>query len=256
MPFGKQDKYENMNHPFILSIAGLDPSNGAGLGADLKVFQNLRLYGLSVCTALTVQNDYEFEAVYWTPLEQIIAQIDKLLERYNCKYIKIGIVENETILLAILKHLQSYNSEVKIVWDPVIKASAGFEFHKTFSKEKLLEILKEVYIVCPNKSEYDFMLDIATKEELLEASIFYVKSYGKDGMFINDLLFYENKNIKYFSKKKTSIQKHGSGCIFSSALSGYLRLNKDVITASREAHAYVQKYLNSSKSLLGWYESE
>ena len=88
--------------PNILTIAGFDPSNGAGLTADVKTFETLKCYGLSVCTANTIQDDSEFKACHWMPVEVILDQIEVLFKRFQINYVKIGIVENwETLSLLV-----------------------------------------------------------------------------------------------------------------------------------------------------------
>ena len=75
--------------PYILSIAGFDPSNGAGFVADVKTFEALKCYGLSVCTANTIQNDVEFTNCYWTPIDIIKKQIEILFNRFKIDVVKI-----------------------------------------------------------------------------------------------------------------------------------------------------------------------
>lgn len=79
------------NIKYILSIAGFDPSSGAGVTSDVKTFEAHNLYGLSVCTAVTVQNDVDFEAVYWVEMRTIMQQIETLFRRFQIDIVKIGI---------------------------------------------------------------------------------------------------------------------------------------------------------------------
>ena len=86
-----------MSHPlrpYALSIAGFDPSAGAGLLADVKTLEASGVYGLGVCTALTVQNDVAFERVNWVSAADIRDQIRILLVRFRVDFIKIGLVES------------------------------------------------------------------------------------------------------------------------------------------------------------------
>ena len=79
---------------YILTIAGFDPTNGAGLTSDLKTFQAHGLYGLSVCTAVTVQNTSEFNTSHWLETEVILDQIKILFKEFKIDVVKIGIVQN------------------------------------------------------------------------------------------------------------------------------------------------------------------
>ncbi|MEM6724690.1 MAG: bifunctional hydroxymethylpyrimidine kinase/phosphomethylpyrimidine kinase, partial [Bacteroidota bacterium] len=128
-----------MDHPFdrpiVLSIGGHDPSGGAGLNADLKTFEQFRVYGLSVCTALTVQNGEQFEAIKWTAPQLIGDQIDILARKFQPVTAKVGIIENLDVLEQVVNRLKAHWPKLKIVWDPVLKASAGFVFHDSQPKE-------------------------------------------------------------------------------------------------------------------------
>ena len=88
--------------PNILTIAGFDPSNGAGLTADIKTFEALKCYGLAVCTANTVQNDIEFKDCHWISKSVIKKQIEVLFTQFKIDVVKIGIVENWKILSEIV----------------------------------------------------------------------------------------------------------------------------------------------------------
>ena len=81
-------------HPKTLTIAGLDPSSGAGLTADIKTFEALKCYGLAVCTANTIQNDVEFDSCYWVDVSVIKNQIALLFKQFSINFVKIGIIEN------------------------------------------------------------------------------------------------------------------------------------------------------------------
>ena len=91
---------------YILTIAGFDPTNGAGLTSDLKTFQAHGLYGLSVCTAVTVQNTSEFNTSHWLETEVILDQIKILFKEFKIDVVKIGIVQNWEVLSLIIKELK------------------------------------------------------------------------------------------------------------------------------------------------------
>src|SRR5580700_49814 len=97
----------NQGRPYVLSIAGLDPSAGAGILADIKTFENNGVYGLGVVSALTWQNDVEFEKIEWLDCYKIIQQVGILLRRFDIKYIKIGLVENMNVLHQIIGFLKA-----------------------------------------------------------------------------------------------------------------------------------------------------
>lgn len=96
-----------VKNKYILSIAGLDPSSGAGITSDIKTFEAHGLYGLSVCTAITIQNDINFKQCVWTEPAVIQSQIETLLNRFDISVVKIGIIESYKITLDILLQLRN-----------------------------------------------------------------------------------------------------------------------------------------------------
>jgi hydroxymethylpyrimidine/phosphomethylpyrimidine kinase len=114
----------------VLTIAGYDPSAGAGVLADIKAFEHCKVYGQAVCTALTLQNEELFSKPGWLSWEQIKLQLEVLSRVRNFCYIKIGLVENPQTLEKILKWLHKKYPGAFILWDPILKASSGFKFHK------------------------------------------------------------------------------------------------------------------------------
>ena len=137
---------------YILTIAGHDPSAGAGISSDIKTFEAHNLYGLSVCTAVTVQNDIDFKDCIWTDTHVILSQIETLFERFEISVVKIGIIKSWATLLLILEKIHVLNPNIKIVLDPIIKATAGFDFHTTENQVLLDTIWKKCYLITPNLS--------------------------------------------------------------------------------------------------------
>ena len=117
--------------PYVLSIAGFDPSAGAGVLADIKTFESNGVYGFGVASALTWQNDIEFEKVEWIDYYKIIQQISVLLRRFDIQYVKIGLIESLHVLNELTRFLKERIKNPVIIYDPILKASAGFVFHHT-----------------------------------------------------------------------------------------------------------------------------
>ena len=136
--------------PCVLSIAGFDPSGGAGSLADIKTFEQHKVLGMGVVTGLTYQNDSEFYGVKWIDTNEIIKQIEVLARKFKFPFVKVGMLESLESLERIISFCQLPTADCKLVWDPILKASAGFEIHKNFEKEKLISILKKIYLIPPN----------------------------------------------------------------------------------------------------------
>ena len=90
------------SRPFVLTIAGFDPSGGAGVLADAKTFEQHRVYGFAVNTGNTIQTENEFYEMQWTDIDFILKSLDKLLQNYTVKAVKIGIVPSLDYLKEIV----------------------------------------------------------------------------------------------------------------------------------------------------------
>lgn len=241
----------------MLSIAGLDPSSGAGLTADIKTLERLKCYGLAVCSGNTVQNDVELSSVVWTSLEIMKAQLDLLYARFSISVVKIGIVENWQVLDKIIDYLLLKNKDVKIVLDPVLSASSSFKFHE--SNDAVLEgILSKIYLITPNYIEIeklfgdlnisDSIQKISTLTNLLLKGGHNEKVKGRDELYLKN-----GKQFSFAPKAKKVFEKHGSGCVLSSAIAAELAHDKPLFKACYQGKMYTEKVLASNNTLLGYH---
>ena len=244
---------------YVLSIAGFDPSGGAGVLADIKTFESNKVYGLGVISANTFQNDEEFNKVDWVPVDKIIEQIDILKKRFEFEYVKIGLVENLEVLNILVSSLRSQVSSLKIVWDPILKASAGFEFHKEVNKALSENICRELYLITPNMPE---ALQLGIHTEATEnakhlsqfCNVFLKGGHAEKKVGYDTLFLKEGKQFSFRPKIKDVFSKHGSGCVLSSAITANLAKGEDLHRACLKAKQYTEKVLNSNKTLLGFHK--
>lgn len=252
-------RFIRLKTPFVLSIAGLDPSGGAGISADIKTLYATGSYGLSACTAITFQNEKSYTGTHWIPLEEITRQCDIIFREHQPEYIKIGLIESFEILKQLVQWLQGACPHCKIIWDPILKASAGHQFHRTADKE-LGEIMRNIFLLTPNTEEMHALFGTTvTKEELQQIC----KKYGthilwkgghNEGSKSTDLLISE-KECKAFTLLKSRYKKHGTGCILSSALASYLAQGETLADACNRAQVYVSQIIESNESLLGFHRN-
>ncbi len=239
----------------VLSIAGFDPSGGAGILADIKTFEANNVCGMGAVSALTFQNDTEFDSVKWIDTGDILKQVSVLKRRFEFPVIKIGLIKDLHTLTEIISDLRSQISDLTLVWDPIIKASAGFEFHKNFEGDDLLSVLKNSFLITPNADEVRFMtgMNDAKKaaEELSQYTNVLLKGGHNEEEPGTDYLFTKNKIEKIVPGIKNVFPKHGSGCVLSSAIVANLAKGNDLITSCRQAKKYVEQFLSDSTSLLG-----
>lgn len=254
----------NKTRPYCLTIAGFDPSGGAGVLADIKTFEANKVNGMAVVTGLTFQNDSEFEGVEWVETEKIIRQIEVLLRKFQFEFIKIGMIKDLQTLQKIISCLASHLPNLKIIWDPIIKTSSGFNIHKTIDKEKLLAICKNIFLITPNTDEIKILMNenagmIAAKELSQYCNVFLKGGHneihkGKDFLFLSPPLRGGREGLFPFRAKRISLfSKHGSGCVLSAAITANLAKGETLQRACLKAKNYITDFLMSNKTLLGYH---
>jgi hydroxymethylpyrimidine/phosphomethylpyrimidine kinase len=243
---------------FVMSIAGFDPSGGAGVLADIKTFEAHKLYGLGVTTAITFQNDEEFTGVSWLNFGDIERQVQLQLKKFKVEGIKIGLIENIEVLHQTVTMLRESLPKVPIFWDPILKASAGFEFHNHLKSEKLNEVLSQVTMITPNWNEIKQMSNNADSKigahDIARSCMVYLKGGHNDSEKGKDYLFHKGTHNSFNPKKIIQTEKHGSGCVLSSALLSNVVKGYPIIKACLRAKDYTAHFLNSNKTLLGYHK--
>lgn len=246
------------SRPYVLSIAGLDPSGGAGLLADIKTFEGHKTLGLSVCTALTVQTDTNFEACHWVDSEVLNNQIKCLLERFDVQVVKIGVIESWDLLLRVVNYLKEFNVKVKVILDPVLKSTTDFSFHGKESKEVFDQVLSQIEVITPNYNEIQELYENKTMEETIAYMATKTNVYLKGGHNPKekgvDILYLKNGGkIRIEPNMYKVFDKHGTGCVLSSSLAAGMANGDNLEMAALKAKKYVESFMNSNEGLLGYH---
>lgn len=241
--------------PFVLTIGGHDPSGGAGVTADIKTMEAIGVQGLSVCSSLTYQTEDSFEGLEWIDKKGIKKQLRPILERYKVSVAKIGIIENLKVLEWLVTSLKEYDNHMVIIWDPVVKTSTGYRLHKKVSQARLKKVLSHIDIITPNWKE---IVELTGKKDAMSAArklsqytTVYLKGGHNDENIAVDYLLDDGNEMVLVPEYISGFEKHGSGCVFSSALASYLALSNPIDAACVAAKRYIAEYLDSSESLLG-----
>ncbi|HKX87369.1 MAG TPA: hydroxymethylpyrimidine/phosphomethylpyrimidine kinase [Flavobacterium sp.] len=246
------------SRPFVLSIAGFDPTAGAGVLADVKTFEQHQVYGLSIITGNTIQTENEFQTVEWTPLQFVLNSIAILFGNYNIKAVKIGIVPSLDHLKSIVDEIRKYSKEVKIVWDTVLKSSTEFEFITIENQSDLNGILDQMDLITPNYNEMLKLVPQKTTPEEIGQSLskhcaVLLKGGHNPGAVGIDYLYTGDEHFSLNPKTITVMEKHGTGCVLSSAITANLALNHDLPKSCQKAKLYIEHYLNTNNTLLGYH---
>ena len=242
-------------HPFVICLSGFDPCGGAGILADIKTLEMYQVQGLGVCTALTFQNEHSFSGVEWISEETIFRQLSVLLDSYQPKAIKIGIVENLQVLKRIVSYLHDNLADTPLILDPVLRATAGYDFHKKIDSQALNEILLTIDLLTPNLDESEQLFGTTDPKLIAERSACPVLLKGghADSEFATDLLIENGTTHLFQHEKKSGFSKHGTGCILSAAIAANLALGKSLPDSCRFAKEYMQAILTSNHTKLAYH---
>lgn len=243
--------------PYVLTIAGFDPSGGAGVLADCKTFEQHGVYGFGVCTALTVQTDDSFLKLNWLSAERIIEQLQPLTGKFEIAACKIGIIGSLETLIEVIRVLKEHNPAIQIVWDPVLKASAGYDFHSVDTFRSLEAVLAAVTLVTPNYHELQQLQSITNsaliKDDRSAFCAVLLKGGHRPGSLGTDTLYEPDNSTIIAAGVENAWPKHGSGCVLAAAITAQLARGHSLREACRSAKKYVETFLNSNQSLLGYH---
>jgi hydroxymethylpyrimidine/phosphomethylpyrimidine kinase len=240
----------------LLSVAGFDPTSGAGVSLDLRVFQHLGFHGMSILTSLTAQNTEKVKEVHCLPREFLKSQYEALQEDVFISGIKVGMVgcgENMPIIKDILRD----NLAVPRVVDPVLKSSSGTWLIEREAIPEYISVIKgKASLLTPNREEASLLsgMRVQTEEEMKQAAekIYSLSSIpclitGGDLSTKNANLLYDGRSFHLFKKEKIKKKVHGTGCCLSSSLLAYLvntnSLEKACHLATELTHGAIQNAL-------------
>lgn len=246
------------NRSFVLTIAGFDPSGGAGILADAKTFEQHHVYGFAVNTGNTIQTENEFFEMQWTDLNFVLRSLEMLFKKYSIKAVKIGIVPSLDYLKEIVFTVKRLSPKTKIVWDTILKSTTEFDFISIKNQVFLIEILKEIDLITPN---YDEILQLSSEEinaetiaeNLSEYCAVLLKGGHNPDEIGVDYLYLENEIFRLAANNASVFEKHGSGCVLSSGITANIALEQDLKTACTNAKKYTETYLQSNQTKLGYH---
>src|SRR5262245_1522257 len=246
--------------PVALSIAGSDPSGGAGVQADLKTFQQFGVYGAAVLTALTVQNTRGVRAVHPVTPDIVLAQLDAVTDDLPVSAAKIGLLPTPAVAAALAARLQR-TTLPNLILDPVLVAGSGDSLGAAGTAQALRALLPHAALVTPNLAEAAALtgrrvrdLDemIAAGRELLAlgSAAALVKGGHLPGQPVDVLLIGDAVHRLPGARVPVS-PTHGTGCTLSAAVAAGLGVGLDLLAAVERATRYVRAALAAAQPLGG-----
>ena len=228
-----------------MTIAGFDPSGGAGVLNDIKTFSAFGIYGTAVVTALTAQNVMKVEEVQPVDPQFIEKQIDTVLTQEKIEFAKTGMLYSDEIIKSVAKKVKEH--ELKVVVDPVMIAGSGGSLSKkNIAKSLKKHLLENAKITTPNICEAQEIsgVKIERTEDAIKAALKIGKLCnvvvtgghleGTDVLFDGSIKVIEGELIE-------SENTHGGGCTYSSAIVASLVKGENLETAAKQAKDFVKK---------------
>src|SRR5229473_7146022 len=241
--------------PVLLTIAGFDPSCGAGVAADLKTFAAHGCYGMAAITSLTVQSTHGVEAVHNTPSAEVREQLDVLARDCDIVGVKIGMLGNRGNAVVVAEFLDAHKF-ANVVHDPVMKSSSGTELLDAAGiKYVAVELLKRSTVITPNIAEAEVLTGVAIKDvadmetaarKLVEMGARAVIVKGGHMERTTDVLFDGAELVSLAGEKTNEDHLHGTGCTFASALTAQLAAGRGLLEAATLAKVYVTKAIEKA----------
>jgi hydroxymethylpyrimidine/phosphomethylpyrimidine kinase len=243
-----------------LTIAGFDPSGGAGIQADLKTFLALKVYGASVVTSVAVENTREVRDVFDIPVKIIEEQIDVVLDDIEIDAAKTGMLSSEEIIDLVAAKA---NGIERLVVDPVMVAKTGGRLLKKEAERAMIERIVPIsYVITPNVPEAEVISGIRVNDEKsareaavriheLGAENVVIKGGHLSGEMSSDLLYDGREFTRFEGRRIDSRNTHGTGCTFSAAIAASLAKGRAVDESISVAKSYVQKAIELAPKNIG-----
>jgi len=244
--------------PTVLTIAGSDPSGGAGVQADLQVIASLGAHGAAAVTALTVQDTERVHGVWPCPAEWVRQQVAAVLDDLRAGAAKVGMLGNAEVVSAVADALAGH-SGMPIVVDPVRRAGSGSEL---LSEAGLIALRKELLplaaLATPNLAEAEMLSgrQVRTVEEMREAAT-AIALLGPKAVLVKgghlpgepvDVLFADGQVVELEGDRVPAPRRvHGTGCALSTAAAVFLAEGDDMVKAVTKAREYVAAGLRHAR---------
>ena len=248
--------------PVALTIAGSDPSGGAGIQADLKTFHQRGVYGMSVVTLLTVQNTKAVKEVLVIGAEKVIAQLDAVLEDMPCHAAKTGALGHQNVIHLLAGRVKDFG--FPLIVDPVMVSKHGAplmvrEAHEVFKKE----LLPYATLVTPNLYEASELAGFPVSDmESMEKAAREIATQGPKAVLVKgghvpinheaiDVLYADGRINIFRSPYLDTKHTHGTGCTYSAAITAEIAKGKPISEAVRVAKEFITKAIETSPGLGG-----
>lgn len=251
--------------PNVVTVAGVDPSGGAGILADVKAMSANGAYACAVVAALTAQNTVGVDSIFPVPHDFVARQIDTLFADVRIDAAKIGMVGQAPVIVAVADRFAHWRPP-HVVLDPVMIAKSGHGLLERAAVGALREsLLPLATLVTPNLPEAGVLLeatapeDVGAMRRVAERLRRAMAHDGERWVFLKgghlpggdaiDVLHDGDRMIELSAPRIDTKNTHGTGCTLSAALAALLPQSDDVPAAARRAKDYLSKALAAADRL-------
>ena len=240
--------------PVVLSIAGFDPSSGAGITADIKTIAAHGCYGITCITALTVQSTRGVQRVDGVEGRIITETLEELAVDFDIAAVKVGMLGSAEAARAVAAFLKRHQPR-QVVLDPILKSSSGAELISKDGIEVLKNrLLAQATVITPNISEAAMLsgMEVNNPEEMSQAALRLQQMGAKNviitGGHLNsptDLILVRGQPSTVLEGERiVTSSTHGTGCAYSTSLACGLGKGKSLMNAATAAKRYVESALH------------
>ncbi len=244
--------------PVALTIAGSDPSGGAGIQADLKTFHQFGVYGEAVITLITVQNTMGVRRVECLPADLVTEQLAAVLEDIPPSAVKTGALGNAEIATAVA--MSAANFGCPLIVDPVMVSKHGAPLLPAEAAGAVRsKLLPRAALITPNLAEAEALtgIEVRTLEQMREAAR-KLAGLGAAAVLVKgghlageatDILYAKGEWHEFPARRLDTRHTHGTGCTYSAAITAGLALGKDLLDAIAEAKRFISSAIRTSPGL-------
>jgi hydroxymethylpyrimidine/phosphomethylpyrimidine kinase len=244
--------------PVALTIAGSDPSGGAGIQADLKTFHQFGVYGEAVITLLTVQNTVGVERVECMAADLVTQQIQAVIGDIPPGAAKTGALGNREIIEAVAGIAADFR--FPLVVDPVIVSKHGAALLAPDAIESLKQrLLPRAFLVTPNLEEAGMLAGMELRDvAAMRVAARKLAAMGPQAVLVKgghlvvdaiDVLFYQGKWLEFTAPRVETRHTHGTGCTYSAAITALLAAGNDLPAAVGKAKKYISEAIRTAPGL-------
>lgn len=244
--------------PVALTIAGSDPSGGAGIQADLKTFHQFNVYGEAAITLITVQNTRGVERIEYLPADLVTAQVRAVIDDIPPAAAKTGALGTRQTIDALADLAAQFR--FPLVVDPVLRSKNGAPLLSPDAIETLkARLLPRAFLLVPNLQEAAMLTGLDVHDlPTMRAAAEQLAAQGPRAVLVKgghltedatDVLFYQNEWLELWGPRIDTRHTHGTGCTYSAAITALLALGHDLPSAVTKAKGYITEAICSSPAL-------